>query len=116
EADSGDWWDWGWSTFDSTAAGSTSFTTSGQIDVTALVKSWVDNSLADQAVAFVGDESGGSYTKKDFYAELEVTYVASCAPPAATANPQPPDNGVIITEDPTLSVDAVTPPPGDSVE
>jgi RHS repeat-associated protein len=117
EANSGVYSNWGWTTFNSTAEDSETFTTSGTLNVTSLLQDWVSNSLADQAVLFKGQETSGVFTRKSFTATLEVTYTSNVAPPAATQNPQPVDNAVMIAEAPTLSVNTVTDPDaGDTVE
>jgi YD repeat-containing protein len=117
EANSGVYSNWGWTTFNSTAVDSETFTTSGTLDVTSLLQDWVSTSDADEAVLFKGQETSGVFTRKAFTATLEVTYSSNVAPPAATAGAAPPHNGVIIADAPTLSVSAVTDPDaGDTVE
>jgi RHS repeat-associated protein len=117
EADSGVHSSWGWTTFNATAEDSETFTTAGTLNVTSMVQDWVSNSLADQAVLFKGQETSGAFTRKSFDATLEVTYVTNVAPPAATTNPQPPNHGVLLADEPTLSVDPVVDPDmGDTVQ
>ncbi|MEO8697918.1 MAG: DUF6531 domain-containing protein, partial [Acidimicrobiales bacterium] len=105
---------WTYSTVDSTVQGSTSFDYTGSIDVTGLVSGWVSASQWNQAVVFKGDESTDP-SKKAFTASLVVTYTTNGAPPPAVVNPSPVNNTVLLTDTPSMSVNTVTDPNGDTV-
>lgn len=108
---------WSYTAFNPTVEASTTFSTTGSIDVTALFAGWVAASNANQPVVFTGDQWPGQYTKKAFSATLSLTYSGNAAPPAATTNPQPPNNAIVLGDTPTLSVDPVVDPnPGDTVQ
>jgi RHS repeat-associated protein len=86
--------------------------TSGTIDVTNPIASWVHLQQSGKGFFLTGEETPGTFTYKRYATTLTIIYDR---PPAAPTAVAPADGATVATSTPTLQVNPATDPDGDPV-